>query len=78
MANANLACQGQISLSLYIYICIYVVQMHAWGILGDNNIGEPTSAMRYVAPSGDGQFPLYPKNGADLAAGGAKATDKIL
>ena len=60
MANANLACQGQISLSLSIYICIYVVQIHAWGIFGDNNIGEPTSTMRYAAPSGDGQFPPIP------------------
>ena len=36
------------------------MQIHAWGILGDNNIGEPTSTMRYAAPSGDGQFPPIP------------------
>jgi hypothetical protein len=54
MANANLACQDQLSY-------IYIVQIHAWGmLLGDNNIGEPTSTMRYAAPSGDGQFPPIP------------------
>lgn len=76
MANANLAFQ-MFKKGVYIYIYIYCANTCNGGYSVIITWGNQHQPWGMWSLRGMANLPLYPINGADLAAEGTKATDKI-